>query len=1351
MSQATLSPTPYFNSNLFARFYLDDKIQTLDEWDCDEAAEQAYDELQSVWETEKSVVQGYSEDALIDAWIDEVVDTLGFATTPEAALPETRGFVDYLLFDTDTRRREAAEAYLKSDNEQQLFSRGSAILEAKRWDADFTERFHEQRPYRDASHQIKHYLEKTPPQIEWGILTNGRKWRLYGTRDYETETFYEVDLPELLETGTLEEFKYFYVIFRAEAFEEVAGETFLDRVWSESEVATQELGEDLQDNVFTALRVLGRGFIETNNLDIDPEDTEELAELKEQSLVLLYRLMFVLYAESRDLINPDGSQAQTIYEENFSLDQIRRDILDKIEDGQTLDQAYTGYATDMWTRLQNLFALINEGEEDLGIPPYNGGLFNEEEHRFLSEHEVSNRHLAEVIHRLSTTRGRDQEPVLADYADLDTRHLGSIYEGLLEHEFRIAPEDYAAVEEDEAEKWRPATEVTVAEAVETVPEGGLYVVNDEGERKATGSYYTPDYIVTYIVEETVGPLVDGIEADLAESSLEPGTEEYVVGFWEQISDLKVLDPAMGSGHFLTKTTGYLAEQVMSQVRDLDTATLFDEEWIRRHIAKECIYGVDLNSMAVELSKLSMWLETLAADQPLAFLDHHLKEGNSLVGSDVEEIEELESDIIEDSDQSSLAEFGGTRRGTIDRLMDRYQEFLAIENESIEDVREMKRKYAEIEEDVLRQRLIAMLNVHTSESFELSLPSGAYERMARSLESDAKWREVEDLEWFQQAQELANQYNFLHWKLEFPEVFYDEDGNSLVDGGFDVIVGNPPWVGTRTGIMDEQTDTYLRNTFESASGQFDLAAVFLEQAVGVVEEDNAVGYVIPKRIATNESYELLRERLAKDRYLDTAIDLGVAFKGVNNDALILISGGDPAEVSTYGERVERQKLETWETPTDYIDAMPFSIYPVNSRPEAVSLVDNIVDTSTDQLGSYVEIERGAECGMNHSAISKEQGEDSYPILDHLDVGPYAIDYSGHYIDTSGIASKKLKSLDIYRETPKLLVRFLAPEWTVAIDDYGYISTNLVYHVQCNGYENYICAYMSSNLINFWYFTAFQNDEVKFPHVQKSHIEAIPLAGGLPSMEGDGSSAVAGLVEFTEEEVAEMLSYEGDEPLSVFDTLSLATETQIANYEAKNEINLDLMDYLAGYDDGPTLSSIGLFQPPQTAATDSILYATKEEYENLQIGGVELERRGSDTVVVTATARYKPENGETYETDQYGYTETEPIEAFRITDLSDLEASLIKAFVPVAVETLGSDAGYRKKATKTNSLVDRLKDVTLPRLEGVEDELQHYLEAKSRADELDRRIEGVDEVVDQVVYGLYGLSEDEVRVVEASVGG
>jgi hypothetical protein len=590
MSQATLSQGPYRNSNLFSGYYLDEHVYELDAWDCDAEAREAFEALSDLYETRKDALSSYDEAPLRNHWIDKVLEELGYETLEETPLVDARGSIDRTLYDTEDDQMVAA--VMKADGEHTgMYGQSLSILEAKQWDADFTERFSDQRSYRDASHQIKSYLEHTPESVSWGILTNGKKWRLYGTNDYETETYYEIDLPELLESGSVEVFKYFYVFFRPAAFRESAGTTFLDTVWSESEIAAQELGEDLQDNVFTALRVLGEGFVETNDLAIDPSNDERLAELKQQSLVLLYRLMFVLYAESRGLIDPEDPNRRSEYEENFSLGVLRQDIREKVGEmpGEAaFEREYSEYSFSMWNRLERLFSLVDTGNDDLGIPPYNGGLFDEDQHGFLAEHEVANTYIAEIIYRLSMTETEDGF-VPADYADLDTRHLGTIYEGLLEHEFAIAPEAQAAVAEDGGQVWKPADEVSVAEAVETVEQGELYVVNDEGERKATGAYYTPDYVVTYIVEETVGPLLSDIEAELAEMDMEPGTQEYVVAFWERVTDLKILDPAMGSGHFLTKATGYLADAVMERVRELESGSLFDEELVRRTISRECIY------------------------------------------------------------------------------------------------------------------------------------------------------------------------------------------------------------------------------------------------------------------------------------------------------------------------------------------------------------------------------------------------------------------------------------------------------------------------------------------------------------------------------------------------------------------------------------------------------------------------------------------------------------------------------------------------------------------------------------------------------------------------------------------
>jgi hypothetical protein len=347
------------------------------------------------------------------------------------------------------------------------------------------------------------------------------------------------------------------------------------------------------------------------------------------------------------------------------------------------------------------------------------------------------------------------------------------------------------------------------------------------------------------------------------------------------------------------------------------------------------------------------------------------------------------------------------------------------------------------------------------------------------------------DWFVSAQAMADEERFFHWELEFPEVFMNgEDRKETNIGGFDAVIGNPPWVGVRTGILDETLLDHLKREYVSAVGQFDTAAVFLEKGEELVTEGNTVGFVVPKRIATNESYDDLRAQIAVQSPLHSAIDLGVAFDGVNNDALVLIFGGEETELSNFGERTQKTEIEHWSVDTSVVGKLPFNIIPVNSVRQETEIVEKIMSGAT-RLERFAEVNRGAECGMNHESISKTETGDSRPIVDHLDVGPYGVDYSGHCIDLSQIDQSVFKSMEIYDEVPKLLIRFLAPDLRVAKDNEGYISTNLVYHLRSEGNIELLNGLLSSKLLSFWYFHAFQNDEVKFPHVQQSHIESIPV--------------------------------------------------------------------------------------------------------------------------------------------------------------------------------------------------------------------------------------------------------------------
>ncbi|GAA0217332.1 Eco57I restriction-modification methylase domain-containing protein [Halobaculum roseum] len=1384
MSQATLGATPYHNSDLFSGYYLDERVDDLDAWDCDEEAQAAFEELHHLWELEGELVASYKEDELLDSWIDEVLDVLGFGTLSETTLPDSEGYNDRLLFESDEKRRDASIRKRDGDRDA-MYSLASAVLEAKQWDADFTKRFAETRSYRDASHQIKYYLEHTPERLEWGILTDGKTWRLYGTKDYATETYYEVNLPELLESGDLEQFKYFYAFFRPAAFRETAGTTFLETVWNESETAAQELGEDLQDNVFTALRILGEGFVETNDLDIDPDDEDAREELKEQSLVLLYRLMFVLYAESRHLISPDEPAREAEFNENFSLDELRQEIHEDIDAGESFDE-YSEYSTSMWGRLQDLFGLIDSGEESLGIPPYNGGLFDEEEHAFLAENEVADRYIAEVVYRLGTTTADDGDGyVLADYADLDTRHLGTIYEGLLEHEFRIAPEQYAAVSEDGGQVWKPATEVSVADAVETVEEGELYVVNDDGERKATGAYYTPDYVVAYIVEETIDPLVEEIKADIREEEgLEPGDKGYIAPFLEQIRELTVLDPAMGSGHFLTKATGYLTEQVMEVIRQQEIQS-YDEQDIRRIIARECIYGVDINGMAVELAKLSMWLETLATDQPLAFLDHHLKDGNSLVGSDITEV--LSDDSAQEGGQLTLTQvFAKARRDTLEHVMELMSELLAIDNETLADIKSMEETYDEIRSDPLYGRLFELANVHTAEQFGLDVPEGVYEQMAGAIESEDEWAEVREEDWFRSAQAMAKEEDFFHWELEYPEVFFGTDGEKRDDGGFDAVVGNPPYISV-TNIPGPMRD-YLGNSqdYQTTVGRYDAYIVFLERSIGLIRAYGYMSMIVPIKWAIYGNGSALRDLFLDQIRLEQFVNMSQSdvFKGISTypciptiqnlppqpdqDVSVVNIPEDNPESLVSGDLSEF----THQTPVRRFAELPRNVFCPFMTNSNWSIHQKLTSDSFE-LGTKFELEQAIRMGGKSARETlltdsppTEEDSDYHPVVDGQHIHRHHIQWDGRYLHYLPEELYNAKTRELLHQ-PKILMKRIADRLTAAYDggvgdDDFYYPLNTVYTI--TGAESrltnmeiapqYYTGLLNSTLLDWEYKLLFAAIGIRGGYIEfREYLEHLPLKNiqfelSAEEREQTATEVLKSLREYIRggdrvDSVIEALAEE------VYHDVMAELVSDIAQQKSQiASLNLDLKNYLGNYATGQAISEAGFTQPPEDAA-DSILQETTEQKPNLRVGHAEVIREADTTVEICLTARYKPDDEDAHETDQWGYTETDPLPALRITDLTETEADLIEAFVPVAVDEAGGFAGFRETATKTNSLVDRLRGLTLPAVDDVRDGLESYLETKARAEELEEQIERTDELIDEIVYELYGLSDEEIEIVEEAV--
>jgi Eco57I restriction-modification methylase len=803
--------------------------------------------------------------------------------------------------------------------------------------------------------------EKAP----WVVLTNGKLWRLYSQRAHSRATnYYEVDLDEVLgrqgfQQDIQDAFRYFWLLFRIQAFRPVGVQwqgsvqelSMLDRLLLGSEDYAKQLGENLKNRVFTRVfPVLAEGFIAdmrragSGAMECSESD---LAKIFQGTLTLLYRLLFLLYAESRDLLPVHAREYRTA-----SLQRLKeniRDVAGTIAD-ETEDHINKRFGEDsyaLWQMLKKLFAVIDKGSEELNVPRYNGGLFQSQRERddhspeadaarFLEHERIGDRYLARAIDLLA--RGIDpkrHDLVFVDYKSLGVRQLGSIYEGLLEFHLHIATEKLGVVKEKGHEVYKPFRDLTDREKTRAenqkvvVLRGRTYLENDKRERRATGSYYTPDHIVKYMVEHAIGPILqrqfESLRPKLREAQRErreffkqreeftkrglrpkPIEQADLIGkeLVDEIFKIRVLDPAIGSGHFLVEAVDFItdktleflngfpwnpvlvhlermrrtiAEQMEEQNIEIDANRLTDVNLLKRHVLKRCIYGVDVNPMAVELSKVSLWLDCFTLGAPLSFLDHHLRWGNSLIGSRVAEVDEIRESkgqlsLTGTSDWQGLAQaiqamadVGGMPDITAEQVADSKKHFQS----ALADVEIFKR----------------VLNLHVARWFIADSTTlgksgkkkkiDIFDEMLRSGEL-FKWAHgkisspVEHTgmakvgrEAVQQSEMAATERHFFHWELEFPEVFYGRRPGTqnaierLRDAGFDAIIGNPPWVATK------QIDKTLREFFwntrrELLIEEMDFYELFVDSARSICKSSGRLAFVLPTTWYTNRAFENLRK-------------------------------------------------------------------------------------------------------------------------------------------------------------------------------------------------------------------------------------------------------------------------------------------------------------------------------------------------------------------------------------------------------------------------------------------------------------------------------------------------------------
>ncbi len=621
---------------------------------------------------------------------------------------------------------------------------------------------------RSPAFALQDYLNDTEEAL-WGIVTNGTHLRLMRDNASLTRPAYiEADLAQIFSTEDIASFAALWLLIHRSRFgpaDSPATDCPLER-WREAGSREGEAARDrLADQVQIALKVLGSGFLEANpELSAKLKSGEvNLTTWFNELLRLVYRLIFLMVAEDRNLLHPAKSKAEVraLYAEGYSLAALRKQCYR----AATWDKHH-----DRYEGIKIVFRALAHGQEALALPAL-GGLFAEDRLPHVETARLRNRAFMEALYRLSWLADKTGM-VPVNWRAMETEELGSVYESLLELQPQLGDDG--------------KTLVFASEAAE----------QKGNQRKTTGSYYTPDSLVQALLDTALDPVLDKTEAEADDPA-------------KALLKLSVIDPACGSGHFLLAAARRIATR-LARIRAEGTPSLADFRHALRDVARCCIHGVDRNPMAVELTKVALWIETVDPGLPLGFFDAQIRCGDALLG--VFDLKVLEDGIPDAAykpltgDDKDVAKFyerankdAKKGQGTFDftggrsdlptaPLSAEFSDLRDLPEDTVQDVEAKAKAYRSLRKQDTFLRARMGCNLYTA-AFLLpktgEVPSGDSERTVPT--SQDVWLAVgqgKGRKPIMENAKAATQARALHWPLEFPDI--------MGRGGFDVVLGNPPW-------------------------------------------------------------------------------------------------------------------------------------------------------------------------------------------------------------------------------------------------------------------------------------------------------------------------------------------------------------------------------------------------------------------------------------------------------------------------------------------------------------------------------------------------------------------------------
>jgi hypothetical protein len=652
----------------------------------------------------------------------------------------------------------------------------------------------------------------------WCLLFNGTRLRLISAGRVFSRRFVEFDLDAAADEERTA--RALWAVMSASAFGQSPS----------SQVIARSLVEASDRHGEAVCRSLKSGVLEASEQVMGAllarPGCYRAADAFEQSLTIVYRILFLFFAEARSLV----PTWHPIYRDSYGLERLCRAAMDRS-------------ATGIWDALRAISRLAHAGcrAGDLRVTPFNGRLFAPARTPLAERLDLNDEAARRSLVALSTrpaVDGESRERIA--YRDLGVEQLGAVYETLLDY----APEISHI----------PARGRTRATATVTLRPGSSV-------RKRTGTYYTPQPIARYLIAAALGPLVHDASP-------------------ERILALRVVDPAMGSGAFLVGACSFLADAYEAAMVERGGCHPGDfgpaeRALIRRTIAERCLYGVDLNPMAVQLARLSLWLTTLAADRPLSFLDHHLRVGNSLLGTWMSSLRCPPRAKRAGSRALPLFDTAVIRDVMREALPVRFT-FGNVPNDTIDQVRTKERALAALEQrdsQLSRWKRVADLWCARWFAPGLSDVTGLFTTLSDHILSGRSVLPSSITEpLLEQSAVAAHQLAFFHWELEFPEIFFDVTGARRPDAGFDAVIGNPPWdmvredgSGASAGLLDSARNV-VRFTRDAgvynaqSDGHAHSCHLFLERSISMIRPGGRLGMVLPSGIASDHGSARLRQLL-----------------------------------------------------------------------------------------------------------------------------------------------------------------------------------------------------------------------------------------------------------------------------------------------------------------------------------------------------------------------------------------------------------------------------------------------------------------------------------------------------------